>query len=397
MSVRQAVTELPEAKPELVTAQIHDAESDVMEVRLEDKRDGPVRGRGEGVRPRPDYTLGTPYDLRLVATDGRIDVLYNGRPAGSIVQSGSGWYFKTGSYLQSNTEKGDAADAVGKVVLYRVRVIHAGETRRASARHRPCPGPRCVLRERLLHRHRRHAPTHSATRRCARFRAEPGARPGARPHQLEPHVAQRLAGQARHRAAARARHLFEPVLPGRRGARRGGVHIRRGGGVTTKGSSYPRSELRETNGGELAGVDQPPWHPHPRRVAEAVIARRPPVEARGRRARRSTTADDDVIQSPPRGQDRLIAQYGGGSGDKNEYGHRSRTYVLGTPDDLRLVAAAGRIDVFYNGAHSGGAALAGDNWYFKTGSYLQSNVSKGDAADAVGQVVLYALRVSHAG
>ena len=38
LSVRQAVTELPEAKPELVTAQIHDAESDVMEVRLEDKR-----------------------------------------------------------------------------------------------------------------------------------------------------------------------------------------------------------------------------------------------------------------------------------------------------------------------------------------------------------------------
>ena len=64
--------------------------------------------------------------MQLVATDGRIDVPHNGRPAGSIPQSGSGWYFKTGSYLQSNTEKGDAADAVGKVVLYQVRVIHAG-------------------------------------------------------------------------------------------------------------------------------------------------------------------------------------------------------------------------------------------------------------------------------
>jgi hypothetical protein len=74
----------------------------------------------------PDYTLGTPYELRLVARDGRIDVVYNGRPAGSITQSGSGWYFKTGSYLQSNTEKGDAADAVGKVVLYQVAVTHTG-------------------------------------------------------------------------------------------------------------------------------------------------------------------------------------------------------------------------------------------------------------------------------
>ena len=125
LSVRQAVTELPTAKPELVTAQIHDAESDVMEVRLEDKR--LIAQYADGEKEfvvDPDYALGTPYDLQLVATDGRIDVLYNGRPAGSIPQSGTGWYFKTGSYLQSNTQKGDAADAVGKVVLYRVDVTH---------------------------------------------------------------------------------------------------------------------------------------------------------------------------------------------------------------------------------------------------------------------------------
>src|SRR5690349_7785060 len=106
LSVRQAVTELPKAKPELVTAQIHDAESDVMEVRLEDKR--LIAQYADGEKEfvvDPDYTLGTPYDLQLVATDGRIDVLYNGRPAGSIAQSGSGWYFKTGSYLQSNTDR----------------------------------------------------------------------------------------------------------------------------------------------------------------------------------------------------------------------------------------------------------------------------------------------------
>jgi hypothetical protein len=129
LSVRQAVTELPTAKPELVTAQIHDAESDVMEVRLEDKRliaqyGGDAEGGKKEFVLAPNYALGTPYDLRLVATDGRIDVFYNGKPAGSIAESGSGWYFKTGSYLQSNTEKGDAPDAVGKVVLYQVDVTH---------------------------------------------------------------------------------------------------------------------------------------------------------------------------------------------------------------------------------------------------------------------------------
>jgi poly(beta-D-mannuronate) lyase len=67
------------------------------------------------------------------------------------------------------------------------------------------------------------------------------------------------------------------------------------------------------------------------------------------------------------------------------------------PYDLRLVAAGGRIDIWYNGNHVGGVAQSGSGWYFKTGSYLQSNVSRGDAADAVGQVVLYALHVRHTG
>ena len=132
LAVRQAVTQLPTAKPELVTAQIHDAESDVMEIRLEDRRliaryDRSDRDGGKKeLVVDPDYALGTPYDLRLVAAEGRIDVWYNGKQVGGIAQSGTGWYFKTGSYLQSNTEKGDAADAVGKVVLYQVAVTHSG-------------------------------------------------------------------------------------------------------------------------------------------------------------------------------------------------------------------------------------------------------------------------------
>ena len=32
-------------------------------------------------------------------------VWYTDKHVGDIAQSGSGWYFKTGSYLQSNTDK----------------------------------------------------------------------------------------------------------------------------------------------------------------------------------------------------------------------------------------------------------------------------------------------------
>jgi Alginate lyase len=126
LEVRQAVAELPKVKPELVTAQIHDTESDVIEIRLEGNR---LVGRyADGKKEfvvDPDYVLGTPYDLRMVAAGGRIDVWYNGGHVGGVAQSGSGWYFKTGSYLQSNTERGDAANAVGKVVLYAATVTHS--------------------------------------------------------------------------------------------------------------------------------------------------------------------------------------------------------------------------------------------------------------------------------
>ena len=125
MELRQAVTTLPPVKPEVVTAQIHDEDSDVLEVRLEGNRllASYDDAKGEFVID-PAYVLGTPYDLRVVAGADRIDVFYNGAHAGAADVAGTGWYFKTGSYVQSNPEKGDAPDAVARVVLYALRVTH---------------------------------------------------------------------------------------------------------------------------------------------------------------------------------------------------------------------------------------------------------------------------------
>jgi Alginate lyase len=127
LEVRQAVLAVPPAKPEVVTAQIHDGSDDVMEVRLEGERliaqydDG-----GTDITIDPSYVLGTPFNLRIVAAGGRIDVFYNGVRRAQIPRSGSEWYFKTGTYLQSNTEKGDRAEAVARVALYSLRVTHSG-------------------------------------------------------------------------------------------------------------------------------------------------------------------------------------------------------------------------------------------------------------------------------
>jgi poly(beta-D-mannuronate) lyase len=127
LCVRQAVTRLPQVKPHVVTAQIHDAQDDVMVVRLEGERLMVEYQDGEReIVIDPAYRLGTPYDLRIVAADSRVEVYYNGELKADIPVSGSGWYFKSGSYVQSNLDRGDQADAVAEVVIYFLQVTHSG-------------------------------------------------------------------------------------------------------------------------------------------------------------------------------------------------------------------------------------------------------------------------------
>ena len=125
LDVRQAVTQVPQVKPHVVTAQIHDAEDDVVEVRLEGARLIAEYDDGDGeVTLDPAYRLGTPFDLRIVASQRRVRIAYNGVPAADLPLSGSGWYFKAGSYVQSNPGQGDRPDAVGTVVIYALRATH---------------------------------------------------------------------------------------------------------------------------------------------------------------------------------------------------------------------------------------------------------------------------------
>lgn len=126
MLLRQAVLALPLQKPEVVTAQIHDASSDVMEIKLVGTRLVAAYDNGHSTFTLdPSYTLGTPYDLGIVAANGSIDVYYNGVRSGGFAQQGSGWYFKTGCYVQSNVAHGDESGVVGQVVLYAVQVDHS--------------------------------------------------------------------------------------------------------------------------------------------------------------------------------------------------------------------------------------------------------------------------------
>ena len=57
--------------------------------------------------------------------------------------------------------------------------------------------------------------------------------------------------------------------------------------------------------------------------------------------------------------------------------------------------ASGHIRVSYNGGQQAGIDKRGSGWYFKTRTDAQSNPSRGDTPDALGQVVLYSLHVEH--
>ena len=123
---RQAITELPAVKPEVVTAQIHNTSDDVMEVRLEGNRLLAQYNNGQrDITIDPAYVLGTVFDLRIVASSGKVRVYYNDVLKATISKSGSGWYFKSGSYLQTNTSKGDKPTAAGVVVTYALQVTHS--------------------------------------------------------------------------------------------------------------------------------------------------------------------------------------------------------------------------------------------------------------------------------
>jgi hypothetical protein len=125
MTVTEAITHLPVVKPHVVAAQIHDAQDDVLMVRLE-RSNLFVEHNGTNLGTLDaNYQLGTVYTVKLVAAEDHIKIFYNGVLKVDTARSGSGWYFKAGCYTQSNPTKGDAPDAYGEVVIQSLTVTHA--------------------------------------------------------------------------------------------------------------------------------------------------------------------------------------------------------------------------------------------------------------------------------
>ncbi len=122
MTLRVAVTGVPRKKPHVVCAQIHDADDDLVMVRLEGTKLFVERNEVGDVMLDKEYQLGTPIDLKIEAGKGHVKVFYNGEEKFDWEVSRKGCYFKAGCYTQSNVKKGDNADAYGEVTIYALKV-----------------------------------------------------------------------------------------------------------------------------------------------------------------------------------------------------------------------------------------------------------------------------------
>ncbi|AKU15153.1 polysaccharide lyase family 7 protein [Luteipulveratus mongoliensis] len=128
MVINEAITHVPEGRPNVVAGQIHDADDDVSVFRLEGTKlyiTSPDDSHHKLVTS--DYQLGTKFEAKFVVSGGEIKAYYNGQLQTTQTQDFDGAYFKAGAYTQANCENADpcADDNYGEVKIYGLTVSHS--------------------------------------------------------------------------------------------------------------------------------------------------------------------------------------------------------------------------------------------------------------------------------
>jgi Alginate lyase len=128
MIIDEAITRLPEGKPQVVAGQIHGTSDDLSVFRLEGSKLYVTNGDDSNFHlVDPDYKLGTRFEAKFVTGGGKISAFYNGKLETTIEQSSNTAYFKAGAYTQANCETAApcSSDNLGEVVIYGLTVTHA--------------------------------------------------------------------------------------------------------------------------------------------------------------------------------------------------------------------------------------------------------------------------------
>jgi hypothetical protein len=158
-------------------------------------------------------------------------------------------------------------------------------------------------------------------------------------------------------------------------------------GVTTSGSGYPRSELREmTDNGSTTASWSATDGTHTMTIDEAITnlpADKPQVVAG-----QIHNSSDDVTVFRLDDSDLYVT-----NGNTTDYKLVTDSYKLGTRFEAKFVVKDGEINAYYNGTLETTIENSDDDLYFKAGAYTQANCDKSSPCDDsnYGQVVIYNL------
>ncbi|MGQ0479681.1 MAG: polysaccharide lyase family 7 protein [Pseudonocardia sp.] len=128
LTVTEAFTHLPNDKPHLVSAQIHDGKDDVSVFRLEGTKLYVTDGdNAQANLIDGNYEIGTPFEAKFVVQGGEVKAYYNGQLKVTMKKSFSGGYFKVGAYTQANCENSKPCefDNYGQVAVLDLQVSHS--------------------------------------------------------------------------------------------------------------------------------------------------------------------------------------------------------------------------------------------------------------------------------
>lgn len=156
-------------------------------------------------------------------------------------------------------------------------------------------------------------------------------------------------------------------------------------GVTTKGSNYPRSELREMVNGQRAAWDMGKGtHSMVYTIACNHLPKNKPQVVMGQ----IHDKEDDVVEV------RLTGSHLELMHDSTVYGTLLTTYKLGTFVEIKIITEKGFIKVSCNEKTISVKHKSPKGCYFKVGCYVQSNAEKGDKDD-YGETALKKVEVKH--
>ncbi len=130
MFLDQAITAVPKKKKHVVAGQIHDADDDLIVIRLEHPNLYVKVGTKNVYKLDSNYRLGKRFTVKFVVSDGQTKVYYNNgtNPVYTLSKKYSDAYFKAGAYTQSNCSREGFLlcndNNYGEVIVYNVTVAH---------------------------------------------------------------------------------------------------------------------------------------------------------------------------------------------------------------------------------------------------------------------------------